>query len=219
VEDCAQSIGAGYKGRRTGSIGTIGCFSFFPSKNLGAYGDGGMVTTSDPLLAERIRRLRAHGASVKYYHDELGYNSRLDELQAAILRVKLAHLETWTARRQAVAARYSEALRAVDRIALPSAGPPLATHVYHQFTVRIYADRDGAARRMRDRGIQTMVYYPVPLHLQRVHASLGLRPGSFPAAERAAREVLSLPMYPELRDEEVDAVAEGAIASLEPVPA
>ncbi len=206
VEDCAQSIGASIHGRRTGSIGTIGAFSFFPSKNLGAYGDGGMIVTDDAALAERIRRLRAHGAGVKYHHDELGLNSRLDELQAAILRVKLRHLDAWIEQRRAVAARYTETLAALRGVILTPLGAAMR-HVYHQFTIRVPRDRDGLSHALRERGIQTMIYYPVPLHLQPVHAGLRLRPGAFEHAERAAREVLSLPIFPEIRDDEVDAVA------------
>jgi dTDP-4-amino-4,6-dideoxygalactose transaminase len=208
IEDCAQSIGSTLDGVRTGAIGTIGAFSFFPSKNLGACGDGGMIVTRDEQLSERVRRLRAHGAAVKYYHDELGVNSRLDELQAAILRVKLPHLEDWIERRRTVAAWYTVELGRLAGIALPLSGPVQAVrHVYHQFTVRILDEqRDRVARDLRDRGVQTMIYYPVPLHLQAVHANLHLREGAFPHAEKAAREVLSLPMFPELRDTEVDRV-------------
>lgn len=205
VEDCAQSIGASIEGRHTGSFGTIGAFSFFPSKNLGAYGDAGMVVTDDSALADRIRRLRAHGAAVKYYHDELGLNSRLDELQAAILRVKLRHLHDWIERRREIAARYMAGLGGLPILFLPVESA-MMRHVYHQFTVRILGDRNFAAQRLADRGVQTMVYYPVPLHLQRVHAGLGLCEGAFPHAEAAAREVLSLPIFPELRDDEIDSV-------------
>jgi dTDP-4-amino-4,6-dideoxygalactose transaminase len=221
VEDCAQSIGASIDGRRTGSLGTIGAFSFYPSKNLGAYGDGGMVVTDDRALAERIRRLRAHGAAVKYHHDELGLNSRLDEIQAAILRVKLRYLEAWIEQRRAIAARYTDAFEDLRRLVIAEI-PPAMRHVYHQFTIRIPLDRDRLSQALRERGIQTAVYYPVALHLQPVHAALGHRPGAFEHAERAAREVLSLPIFPELRDDEVDAVAaeiHGALgADLAPAP-
>jgi dTDP-4-amino-4,6-dideoxygalactose transaminase len=208
VEDCAQSIGASIDGRRTGSLGTIGAFSFYPSKNLGAYGDGGMIVTDDRALAERIRRLRAHGAGVKYHHDELGINSRLDEMQAAILRVKLRHLEAWIEQRRAIAARYTDELAGLRRLVLTDV-PPGRGHVYHQFTIRAPLDRDRLAQALRERDIQTAIYYPVPLHLQPVHAALGYRPGAFEHAERAAREVLSLPIFPELRDDEVDTVTAG----------
>ncbi|MBV8149664.1 MAG: DegT/DnrJ/EryC1/StrS family aminotransferase [Candidatus Eremiobacteraeota bacterium] len=218
VEDCAQSIGATIDGNCTGTIGTIGALSFFPSKNLGACGDAGAIVTKDAALAERVRRLRAHGAAVKYYHDELGANSRLDELQAAILRVKLRHLEQWIERRRAIAAWYTVALGRFG-IATPSEPrAPSVRHVYHQFTVRIAQERDRVAGAMRENGVATMVYYPVPLHLQHVHSSLGLREGAFPEAERAAREVLSLPMFPELRDTEVDRVVSAMEAALTPEP-
>jgi len=218
IEDCAQSIGATVGGVRTGALGTIAAFSFFPSKNLGACGDGGMVVTADEQLAERVRRLRAHGAAVKYYHQELGVNSRLDELQAAILRVKLPHLEEWIERRRTIAAWYTVELGRLDGIAFPLTPPqPAMRHVYHQFTIRILGEqRDRVARALRDRGVQTMVYYPVPLHLQTVHTSLRLPEGTFPHAEKAAREVLSLPMFPELRDTEIDRVVSAVERALKP---
>ncbi len=206
VEDCAQAIGAQWEGRPAGSIGTIGCFSFFPSKNLGAYGDGGMLVTDDAEIAAHVKRLRAHGAAVKYYHDELGVNSRLDEIQAAILRVKLRHLDEWIDARRASAARYSSSLNKLSGVETPSA-PASSRHVYHQYTVRV-GEREEVARALEQRGIQTMIYYPVPLHLQAVHASLGYGMGDFPEAETAAIEVLSLPMFPELEDAEVDRTIE-----------
>jgi dTDP-4-amino-4,6-dideoxygalactose transaminase len=216
VEDCAQSIGATIGNDFTGTLGTIGAFSFFPSKNLGACGDAGAVVTKDTALADRVRRLRAHGAAVKYHHDELGVNSRLDELQAAILRVKLPHLEHWIERRRTIAAWYTVALGRLG-IATPSdSRQQNVRHVYHQFTIRVPEERDRVARTMRDGGVATMVYYPVPLHLQAVHAGLGLGEGAFPHAERAAREVLSLPMFPELRDTEIDRVVSAIGAALIP---
>jgi dTDP-4-amino-4,6-dideoxygalactose transaminase len=202
VEDCAQAIGAHWDGRPAGSAGTIGCFSFFPSKNLGAYGDGGMLVTGDAEIAARVRRLRAHGAAVKYHHDELGVNSRLDEIQAAILRVKLQHLDEWIESRRAVAARYTTSLSHLSAVETPSS-PAGSRHVYHQYTVRV-GERDEVARALERGGIQTMIYYPVPLHLQAVHASLGYGTGDFPQAEAAASDVLSLPMFPELEDVEID---------------
>ncbi len=215
VEDCAQAIGATIEGRHVGTFGDAAAFSFFPSKNLGAYGDGGALCTSRPDLAERVRALRAHGGRVKYHHEELGVNSRLDEVQAAILRVKLPHLERWIARRRAHAAAYDAALREVVATPVELGG---YGHVYHQYTIRT-SERDRMQRALGDLGIQTMVYYPIPLHLQRVLGELGLREGAFPHAEFAAREVLSLPMYPELRDEQrlrvVRAVrAQGAFAAV-----
>ena len=216
IEDCAQAIGAKIGDRFVGTFGTFGAFSFFPSKNLGAYGDGGMLVTDDAALAERSVSLRGHGGRVKYYHEELGVNSRLDELQAAILRVKLPYLEAWIAARRTVAQRYTSELAGLG-IPLPSESPQ-TRHVYHQYTLRV-ADRDRIQSDLKAAGVQTMVYYPVPLHLQKVHAMLGLRDGSFPHSERAAKEVLSIPMFPELRlsdqqtvIEAVRAVAREAVA-------
>lgn len=206
VEDCAQSIGATIDGRPTGSFGAFGCFSFFPSKNLGAYGDGGLVTTDTAERADRLRSLRAHGGRVKYHHEELGVNSRLDEMQAAILRVKLPHLDQWISKRRAVADHYAEHLEGVRGVTVPREKSGYR-HAYHQFTVRV-DDRDAVRGKLAEAGIQTMVYYPVPLHLQKVHAGLGLPAGSFPHSERAASEVLSLPMYPELAREAQDRVIE-----------
>jgi dTDP-4-amino-4,6-dideoxygalactose transaminase len=194
VEDCAQAIGASIDGKRVGSFGDVGAFSFFPSKNLGAYGDGGMVTTDSPELAQRFRSLRAHGGRVKYHHNELGVNSRLDELQAAILRVKLPHLDSWIDARRTHARNYSDELQHAFAVPVEAT---LARHVFHQYTIRV-AERDRVQKALLAAGIQTMIYYPVPLHLQEVHSSLGLGAGSFPNSERAANEVLSLPMFPEL---------------------
>ncbi|TAM62522.1 DegT/DnrJ/EryC1/StrS family aminotransferase [bacterium] len=202
VEDCAQSIGARAGGHQTGTLGEIGCFSFFPSKNLGAYGDGGMLVTNSERIAARARALRTHGGAVKYRHEELGVNSRLDEIQAAILRVKLPHLETWNLQRRAIAQRYSDQLRDLPAVQVPYDRPG-SLPVYHQYTIRT-EQRDSLQRMLSDVGIQTMVYYPTPLHLQPVNAHLNYRPGSLPQAERAAAEVLSLPIFPELgvRDQE-----------------
>lgn len=217
VEDCAQAIGAESDGKKVGNYGDIGCFSFFPSKNLGAYGDGGMATTNDPVLAARLRALRVHGGAVKYYHAELGINSRLDEIQAAILRVKLRHLDAWTEARQAIAKRYDAAFDNATNIALLNV-PGGARHVYHQYTVRI-RNRAAVRKAMHDAGVQTMVYYPVPLHLQEVHAHFGLGAGSFPESERAADDVLSLPMYPELAARDQDFVVESLASACKPASA
>jgi dTDP-4-amino-4,6-dideoxygalactose transaminase len=214
VEDCAQAIGATYKGRKVGSFGDAGCLSFFPSKNLGCFGDGGMVVTSNPEVAERVEMLRRHGGKVKYHHSELGLNSRLDELQAAILRVKLPHLESWIDARRQVAARYNERLAGIPDIVRPlelgsrdpQTSSAAARCVYHQYTLRV-RERERLQSRLRDAGVATMVYYPVPLHRQEVHAALGHGADSFPNAERAAAECLSLPMFPELTDAQQDAVA------------
>jgi dTDP-4-amino-4,6-dideoxygalactose transaminase len=196
IEDCAQAFGATFAEQRVGTIGDVGCFSFFPSKNLGAYGDAGLLTTRSEQIARRVRSLRAHGAAVKYHHDEMGVNSRLDELQAALLRVKLPYVQRWNQQRGAVAARYREGFAGHADVVLP-AEPAGRRHVYHQFTIRL-ADRDAVRERLQAAFIQTMVYYPLPLHLQPLHRDLGYAAGAFPAAESAAREVLSLPMFPEL---------------------
>ncbi len=193
VEDCAQSIGATIGDKFTGTFGKFGCYSFFPSKNLGAYGDGGMLVTDDQALADRARSLRGHGGRVKYHHEELGVNSRLDEVQAAILRVKLPYLEAWIEKRRAAAGRYTAAFAGSD-LQVP-VEPADARHVYHQYTLRV-PDRDRVQQDLKAAGVESMIYYPVPLHLQKVHATLGLREGAFPQSELAAREVLSIPMFP-----------------------
>ncbi len=210
IEDNAQAIGATYRGRRTGSLGHAGCLSFFPSKNLGAYGDGGMVLTNSEEIAERVRRLRGHGGRVKYYSEEQGYNSRLDEIQAAILRVKLRHLDGWNALRRAHAHRYNALLAAIPEVIAPTE-PDFGVPVYHQYTIRT-THRDAVQQGLRERGITTMIYYPTPLHLQPLLTQYGYHLGDFPEAERAAKEVLSLPMFPELTEAQisrvVDALAE-----------
>jgi len=206
IEDAAQAIGATCAGRVAGSLGDFGCLSFYPTKNLGACGDAGMVLTSASKAAAHLRSLRGHGTVAnKYISEEQGWNSRLDELQAAILRVKLRHLEQWTAARQAHAARYEKLLRAVPGITLPRVSPG-STHVYHQYTIRV-PERDRVQKHLAGAGIASAVYYPVPLHLQPMFAYLGQQPGSMPQAERAALEVLSLPVYPELKPEQIERVA------------
>ncbi len=206
IEDNAQSIGAGYKGRRTGSLGDAACMSFYPTKNLGAYGDAGMVATNSNEAAARLRTLRNHGQSAKYVSSEPGWNSRLDEIQAAILRVKLRHLPEWQSARQGHAAAYTKLL-----LGIPGVMPPLIPegyeHVFHQYTIRVER-RDALMKFLSERKIGCSVYYPAPLHLQPLYASLGHKAGDFPHAERAAQEVLSLPMFPELRPEQVTRVAE-----------
>ncbi|NCC37396.1 MAG: DegT/DnrJ/EryC1/StrS family aminotransferase, partial [Chloroflexia bacterium] len=197
IEDAAQAIGAEYRGRRAGSIGHMGCFSFFPSKNLGGFGDGGMVTTNDPKLAERIRLLRGHGAHPKYYHRLIGGNFRLDALQAAVLRVKLKYLDGWTAARQHNAERYRQLFSAAGaNIGLPQdAG--YGRHIYNQFVIRS-TRRDELMAHLKAHQIGCEIYYPIPLHIQECFASLGYEVGSFPASEDAAEEVLAIPVYPEL---------------------
>jgi len=210
IEDNAQAIGGAYRGHPTGSIGDVACISFYPTKNLGAYGDAGIVVTNSPKIAERIRTLRNHGQTGKYLSSEPGWNSRLDEIQAAILRVKLRHLSDWQRARQSNAAEYTRLLNQIPGV-MPPITPEGFQHVYHQYTIRVER-RDALQQFLSARKIGSTVYYPYPLHLQPLYASLGHKPGDFPHAERAAQEVLSLPMYPELRKEQVarvvDAIAE-----------
>ena len=193
VEDVAQAFGGEYKGRKLGSLGDAGAFSFFPTKNLGGFGDGGLIATNNPEVAEMARALRAHGARKKYHNEMLGYNSRLDALQAALLRVKLRHIDEWNERRRAVAARYHEALAGVEGLVLPVEAE-YAHHVYHQYTVRVkHGRRDALRARLAEAGIGTMVYYPVPVHRLPVYA---WPEGSLPQAEAAAEEVVALPIFP-----------------------
>jgi dTDP-4-amino-4,6-dideoxygalactose transaminase len=206
IEDNAQAIGASYKGRRTGSLGDAACLSFYPTKNLGAYGDAGMVVTNSAQLAARVRSLRNHGQSEKYRSTEAGWNSRLDEIQAAILRVKLRHLSDWQRARQSHAAEYNRLFSQISGV-MPPLAPEGFEHVFHQYTIRI-EQRDALQKFLSERKIGSTVYYPYPLHLQPLYASLGHKPGDFPHAERAAQEVLSLPMYPELRKEQIARVVE-----------
>jgi dTDP-4-amino-4,6-dideoxygalactose transaminase len=209
VEDAAQAAGARYQGRRVGGLGAVGCFSFFPSKNLGGAGDGGLVATSDPDLAERVRILREHGGPAKYRYECVGLNSRLDEIQAAILRVKLKHLDRWIAERRAKADRYRDlfARRGLEGAVQAPVEPPGREHVYNQFVIRC-AKRDKLRALLAARGIPTQIYYPLPLHLQPAFANLGYREGQFPNAESACREVLALPIYPELADAHQRAVVD-----------
>lgn len=204
IEDCAQAIGAEWRGKRAGSFGDAGCLSFFPTKNLGAMGDGGMVVTNDERLAQRLRLLRNHGAGRRYYHDELGFNSRLDEVQAAVLRVKLKRLDGWTAARRRIAASYAQHLAEVPvKIPREASG---ARHVFHQYTVRL-RHRDAVKDRLDRLGVRTMIYYPVAIHQQAAYRELGYPGGALPEAERAAREVLSLPIFPTLREDQVKEAA------------
>jgi dTDP-4-amino-4,6-dideoxygalactose transaminase len=215
IEDAAQAIGARYEGRAVGSLGQLGCFSFFPSKNLGGAGDGGMITTNDAKLADRLRVLRVHGARTKYEYEMLGMNSRLDALQAAILRVKLRHLDRWAVARRNNAQRYRELFREFrleSMITSPVASARLS-HVYNQFTIRV-KDRDALREHLQDRGIPTEIYYPKPLHLQKAFAYLGHKKGDFPASESACLEVMSLPIYPELTEEQQRSVV-AAIADFD----
>jgi dTDP-4-amino-4,6-dideoxygalactose transaminase len=221
IEDAAQAIGAEYRGRRAGSIGDLGCLSFYPTKNLGGFGDGGMVTTNDAGLAERVRRLRNHGYAEKYYNKEVGGNFRLDALQAAVLRVKLKRLDDWTAARQRNAERYRRLFAAaritiednVEGNSVESCGVRLPfeaeerRHIYNQFVISL-ARRDELQGFLKERHIGTEVYYPVPLHLQECFAELNHRAGDYPTSERAARETLALPIYPELTAAQQETVVE-----------
>ena len=213
VEDAAQAFGAAWKDHKAGTFGSAGCFSFYPTKNLSAFGDAGCVTTNDEAMAEHLRRLRNHGSERRYYHTEIGWNSRLDALHAAVLRVKLKHLDDWNQRRRVVACRYhgmfasaglingqANSVTKQAPIALLASSPD-AHHIYHQFVVRAL-DRDALRSFLTERGIGTEIYYPVPLHLQECFAYLGYRPGDLPESERAAREVMALPIFPELREDE-----------------
>lgn len=205
IEDCAQAFGASCQGQKAGTFGDAGCFSFFPSKNLGCYGDGGMVITKNEDIAAKIKMLRNHGSATRYYHSEVGYNSRLDELQAAILRVKLPLIDEFNDARRANALRYGSALAGLDLL-LPAERPG-CKHVYHQFTLRVQ-NRQKIAGALADAGIASAVYYPVPLHLQEVFLKMYGPQESLDVSEACAREVLSLPMFPELTAEEIRRIAE-----------
>ena len=214
VEDCAQSLGATWQGKKVGSFGDAGCLSFFPSKVLGAYGDGGMVVTNDAAIADHVRVLRSHGSRKKYFHDMPGFNSRLDSLQAAVLKVKLGHLDDWLNRRREIATAYADLLRGVDGISL-LAERVGARHIYNYYTVRVAGGarkRDAVADYLKSCGIATAVYYPRSLHLQPVYAVLSHHAGDFPVSEAAQDEVLSLPMYPELTDGQIAEVVSAIVS-------
>jgi dTDP-4-amino-4,6-dideoxygalactose transaminase len=206
IEDAAQAIGAEHNGRRAGSIGHYGCFSFFPSKNLGGAGDGGMVVTNDAERAEKVRSLRSHGAKPKYYHKIIGGNFRLDAIQAAVVHAKLSHLDDWTAARQQNAKKYDQLFREAD---LPIGLPAVQTdrHIFNQYVIRT-SSRNELQSDLRKSSVDTEVYYPVPLHLQECFSYLGYRQGSFPASERAAKETLALPIQPELTDSQAEYVVD-----------
>jgi dTDP-4-amino-4,6-dideoxygalactose transaminase len=216
IEDCAQSTGALWAGQQVGSIGHIGCFSFYPTKNLGTCGDGGAVTTNDPAIAAKIRMLRVHGEKDRYYHEEIGLNSRLDALQAAILQVKLRYLDTWNEQRRAIASRYHKYLSQIPGIVIPQELPD-SKSVWNQYTIRLQEGkkeaseinsnyRDKVRQLLQQQGVGSMVYYPLPLHLQPVYKNLGYQQGQFPVAEQACHEVLSLPIFPELSIEQQERV-------------
>lgn len=215
IEDSAQAVGAEWAGKKVGGIGHIGCFSFYPTKNLGACGDGGAVTTNDPAIAAALRTLRDHGQRIRYYHDEIGINSRLDALQAVILQIKLRHLDIWNEQRRVLAARYHQSLKLVPGLVTPQVLTG-SQGVWHQYTIRISSsqpvsstagsDRDQVRQLLQQQGIISMVYYPQPIHLQPVYKHLGYQPGQLPVAEQACLEVLSLPIFPELSIEQQDQV-------------
>ncbi len=211
IEDAAQAHGAEYKGHRVGALGDLGCFSFYPAKNLGAYGDAGAIVTDDDMVARRIKLLRDHGSDRKYYHEIVGYNFRLETLQAAVLAVKLRHLESWTRLRRRHAAQYHELLK-TSSLVLPRE-LEYARHVYHLYVVQ--SDRrDELQRKLAAAGVQTGIHYPVPIHLQAAYSSLGYRAGDFPETEKQSQRVLSLPMFAELTDVQINLVAE-ALKQLE----
>jgi dTDP-4-amino-4,6-dideoxygalactose transaminase len=215
IEDAAQAIGATYHDRQAGSMGKAGCFSFFPSKNLGAFGDGGLLTTRDERVAHEVRLLRDHGAEPKYFHKRIGGNFRLDALQAAVLRVKLPHLGEWSEARRRNADRYDRLFRqsaAADRIVLPARAPG-RTHIFNQYTIRV-PDRDSVRAELNAAGIGTEIYYPVPFHLQECFAPLGYRRGDFPVAEKIAAETLALPIYGELTESQQEQVVSAVTSAL-----
>ncbi|MGI8918010.1 MAG: DegT/DnrJ/EryC1/StrS family aminotransferase [Pyrinomonadaceae bacterium] len=214
VEDAAQAIGAEDAGRRAGSLGVIGCFSFYPTKNLGGAGDGGIMTTEDSDLATRLRTLRVHGGAVEYRHSEVGINSRLDELQAAVLRVKLTHLDRWSNQRRQNAQRYDDLLN--ERQPAFALTTPYvrkeARHIFHQYVLRVPEHRDDLVKHLAEKGVGTGIYYPIPLHLQECFAFLGYEEGDCPEAERAARETLALPIYPEFTEAQQEYVVESVMS-------
>lgn len=213
VEDAAQAHGAEYEGCRAGSLGDAGCFSFYPGKNLGAFGEAGVVVTQSAKIAAKVRMLRDHGQVRKYHHESLGWNCRMDGIQAAVLQVKLRALERNNQRRREHAARYTACFQGIEEIILPACDPR-CTHVHHVFALRVGA-RNEFMRRMQASGIGCAIHYPVPVHLQEAYASFGLRGGSFPVAERCANEFVSLPMYPELSEGQLAAVVEAVIEAVE----
>ncbi len=213
IEDCCQAIGAKIGDKMVGSFGDIGCFSFFPTKNLGAMGDGGLLTTNSQVINDRVNSLRNHGMTVRYYHDEIGVNSRLDEVQAAVLRVKFKHIDSWNKKRRENAYRYNELFKNCADITTPVEMDNTYC-VYHQYTIKI-PNRDEVHKILQESGIGAMLYYPVPLHMQKVHADLGMDEGSLPYTEENTKLVISLPMFPELTAEEQKQVADTLIGAIE----
>jgi dTDP-4-amino-4,6-dideoxygalactose transaminase len=206
IEDCAQAFGAAYRGRKVGSFGDAGCLSFFPSKMLGAYGDGGMIVTSDEKITEKAEMLRNHGGKDKYFVLLHGFNSRLDSLQAAVLRVKLKYIDKWIEQRQQKAKLYTKLLGGLAGISVPGVAP-YSDHVFNYYTIR-FPGRDELQKHLDSQGIGTAIYYPLPLHLQEVYRTLGYKAGDFPESERIAKDVLSLPMYPEIEDKQIEFIVE-----------
>ncbi|MBQ9688383.1 DegT/DnrJ/EryC1/StrS family aminotransferase [bacterium] len=213
IEDCCQAIGAKYKGQMVGTFGDVGCFSFYPTKNLGAMGDGGLLTTNSDEIKDRIIALRNHGGAIRYHHDEIGLNSRLDEVQAAILRVKLPYIDEWNTKRRANAYRYNELFADYADIETPTELDNTYC-VYHQYTVKI-PNRDEVHAMLRENGVGAMIYYPIPLHLQKVHQNLNVSEGSLPITEKNTKLVISLPMFPELTEDEQKTVAQTLIDCIE----
>ena len=208
IEDACQAIGAEYKEKKAGSIGNLGCFSFFPTKNLGAYGDAGMITTNDEEYATNLKKLRVHGAEKGYYHSDIGYNSRLDTIQAAILLAEIPYLDDWNKKRKENARYYSDSLKDIEEIDCPYIEKE-RKHIFHQYTIRVKDNkRDALMSFLREKNIGSKIYYPLPLHLQKCFESLGYKRGDFPVSEKAAEEVLSLPVFPELTREEIEFVCD-----------
>jgi dTDP-4-amino-4,6-dideoxygalactose transaminase len=212
VEDACQAHGAAYKGKKAGSMGVAGCYSFYPGKNLGAFGEAGAITTDDPDLRAKVQVLRDHGQAAKYLHSTIGWNARMDGIQAAVLSVKLRRLAAANEARRVHARLYNELLADESRVIRPAVDPH-NTHVYHIYAVRVQ-DRDGVLQRMASRGVNCAIHYPVPIHLQKAYGFLGLGPGSFPVTEQCAKEFLSLPMYPELTSEQIQFVVDTLKESL-----
>lgn len=213
IEDCCQAIGAEYKGKKVGTFGDIGCYSFYPTKNLGAMGDGGLVTTNSDYLKDRIVALRNHGGAVRYHHDEIGVNSRLDEVQAAILRVKLPYIDEWNKKRREHAAFYNKLFAQYPDIETPKELDNTYC-VYHQYTVKV-PNRDEVHKLLQEAGIGAMIYYPIPLHMQKVHAHLNVPENSLPVTVENTKHVMSLPMFPEITEEEQRTVVEEVVKAVE----
>ena len=213
IEDCAQAFGARYKEALVGSIGDVGCYSFYPSKNLGAYGDSGMMITNDQGIYEKVKLLRNHGSEVPYKHSFIGYNSRLDEIQAAILRIKLKHVDIYNQKRRELAQLYTSIINSSSGKVQCPAEMPDRTHVYHQYTIRS-PQREAVRKTLKDNFISSVVYYPFPLHFQEAFKYLGYKENDFPESEAAAREVLSLPIYPELGQDKVKFIAESVLKAI-----